>query len=345
MITIDGAQGEGGGQVLRSALTIALLTGTPLEVINIRAGRHQPGLLRQHLACVRAAQAISNGHCEGAALGSQHIRFTPKAVNAGNYQFAIGSAGSTVLVCQTILLPLALANGVSQVQFAGGTHNGWSPSLTFFERSFLPLLRTMGVQAEVTVEQLGFHPAGGGRWQLTIKPCQQLQPLRLTEGIAERAARMEYCAIDVIQAELPASIVQREIATTQQQLNWADAATNVQRVTAACPGNSLHLSVACADYHLMVEQIGERRLSAETLAKTTATQLQALIKANVAVDEYLADQLLLPIAIAGEGSFTTVQPSLHTQTNIAVIAQMLGKQFSVTEFGDNRWRIALAADG
>ncbi|WP_417760494.1 RNA 3'-terminal phosphate cyclase [Shewanella sp.] len=344
MITIDGAQGEGGGQVLRSALTIALLTGKPLEVVNIRAGRNKPGLLRQHLACVRAAQAISNGHCEGVELGSQRIRFTPGKVQAGDYQFAIGSAGSTVLVCQTILLPLALANGESCVSFAGGTHNGLSPSLTFLTQSFLPLMQRMGISTAVNIDQLGFYPAGGGRWQLTIQPTAQLQPLTLLEGLAARAAQQANCAINVVLADLPESIVEREITSVRQQLNWPAVAANVQRVHAASPGNSLHLSVIADGYQLMVEQMGEQRLRAETLAFRTAERLQALLKANVAVDDYLADQLLLPIALAGAGGFTTVAPSLHTQTNIAVIEQMLGQRFMVTELEAERWQIMLDTD-
>ena len=169
-LVIDGAQGEGGGQVLRTALTLSILTKQPIELINIRAKRNKPGLLRQHLTSVLAAKKICGAKTEGVELGASRIRFSPGEVQPGAYHFSISTAGSTVLVCQTILPVLMLADASSEVIFEGGTHNGMSPSLCFLEHSYLPVLKMMGVECKIDVSKLGFYPAGGGRWKLTIKP-------------------------------------------------------------------------------------------------------------------------------------------------------------------------------
>lgn len=176
-LVIDGAQGEGGGQVLRTALTLSILTQRPIEIVNIRAKRKKPGLLRQHLTSVLAAQAICEASTEGVELGSSRIRFSPGEVLPGDYRFAIGTAGSTVLVCQTILPVLALAKAGSKVEFEGGTHNGMSPSLCFLEQSYLPLLKLMGIDCKIVKSSLGFYPVGGGKWQIEIKPAKVLSQL------------------------------------------------------------------------------------------------------------------------------------------------------------------------
>ncbi|WMS88908.1 RNA 3'-terminal phosphate cyclase [Pleionea litopenaei] len=156
MKTIDGAFGEGGGQVLRSSLTLSMITKTPIELINIRAKRSKPGLMRQHLTAIEAAKTICNAEVVGANLGAETIQFYPGEIQAGNYDFSIGTAGSTVLVCQTILLALAYAPDHSRVRFEGGTHNGLSPSLCFFEQSYLPVLRQMGLTCDLDVGMTPF---------------------------------------------------------------------------------------------------------------------------------------------------------------------------------------------
>lgn len=178
-LIIDGSMGEGGGQVLRSSLTLAMLLQQPFEIQNIRAGREKPGLLRQHLTCVRAAATICNAKVTGDVLGSDRVSFEPGPVTPGDYHFVIGSAGSTTLVCQTLLLPLAMAGAQSRIRFEGGTHNGLSPSLDFLRTSFLPVLAQMGLRTEIQARSYGFYPAGGGDWSIQIEPVTTLQPLQL----------------------------------------------------------------------------------------------------------------------------------------------------------------------
>lgn len=338
---IDGSQGEGGGQVLRTALTLSILTQQKIELINIRAGRKKTGLLRQHLTSVLAAQEICGAITEGVELGSTRIRFSPGKVKSGNFHFAIGTAGSTVLVCQTILPVLALARESSTVTFEGGTHNGMSPSLSFLEQSFLPVVKSMGVACEVHTTSLGFYPAGGGKWQIAIEPTQALKSVHLTEAGSHFEKDSGNCSLNALVSLLPESIGQREITKAQEILDWQDALSQVQEVTTPGPGNSFQLSIDSKTHCNVFEVVGELGVSAERVAKRAAGRVNKFIHAQAAVEEHLADQLLLLIALAGSGSFTTTKPSLHTTTNINVIKQILGKKVLVNQLTDTLWRVSL----
>src|SRR6516225_361743 len=171
---IDGSQGEGGGQVLRSSLALALVTGKPVTVDRIRAGREKPGLMRQHLTAVNAAVEICGGHATGAALGSRSITFEPQPVRPGEYRFDVGSAGSATLVLQTVLPALLIAEGPTTLILEGGTHNAWAPPFDFLEKAFVPLVNRMGPHVEVELDRHGFYPAGGGRFRVHIQPARML---------------------------------------------------------------------------------------------------------------------------------------------------------------------------
>lgn len=340
-LTIDGSQGEGGGQVLRTALTLSILTQQSIELINIRVGRKKTGLLRQHLTCVLAAQEICEATTEGVELGATRILFSPGQVKSGDYQYAIGTAGSTVLVCQTIFPVLALAKGNSTVTFEGGTHNGMSPSLCFLEHSFLPVLKSMGVNCVVNTTKLGFYPAGGGKWQISIEPTQKLSPIHLSEAGSHFAQSSENCSLTALVSLLPEAIGQREIATAKKILRWSDAKSQVQKVVTPGPGNSFQLSIKSKTHCSVFEMVGELGVSAERVAKRAAGRVNKFIHAEAAVEEHLADQLLLPIALAGSGSFTTTKPSLHTTTNIEVIKLILGVEIQIEQLNDVLWKVYL----
>jgi RNA 3'-terminal phosphate cyclase (ATP) len=344
-IIIDGSQGEGGGQVLRTALTLSILTQQNIELINIRAGRKKTGLLRQHLTCVLAAQEICNGTTQGVELGSTRVLFCPGKVKSGDYHYAIGTAGSTVLVCQTILPVLALANTGSNkhstITFEGGTHNGMSPSLSFLEQSFLPVLNSMGVNFAVKITALGFYPAGGGKWQISIEPTQKLSPIHLIEAGSQFAQSSDNCSLTALVSLLPDSIGQREVAAAKKILNWQDASSQVQKVETPGPGNSFQLCINSKTHCSVFEMVGELGVSAERVAKRAAGRVNKFIHAQAAVEEHLADQLLLPIVLAGSGSFTTTKPSLHTKTNIDVIKQVLGIEIQVEQINDVLWKVYL----
>jgi RNA 3'-terminal phosphate cyclase (ATP) len=183
ILTIDGSQGEGGGQVLRSSLAMSLVTGRPFVIENIRAKRSKPGLMRQHLTAVNAATEVSHAEVTGAAIGSARLEFRPGKVESGNYGFSVGTAGSTTLVLQTVLPALLLAEGESNLILEGGTHNPFAPPLDFLTKSYLPLLNRMG--PKVSVDRMsvrpGFYPAGGGRFAVRIQPARQLGRLEIME--------------------------------------------------------------------------------------------------------------------------------------------------------------------
>lgn len=336
---IDGSQGEGGGQILRTAITLAVLTQQNIELVNIRSGRKKPGLLRQHLTAVLAAQQICHGTTEGAELGSTRLRFSPGKVTAGNYHFAIGSAGSTVLVCQTILPILALADGPSTITFEGGTHNGMSPSLSFLQQAYLPILEAMGVECQVDITRLGFYPAGGGKWQLTIAPATKLQPFDLTANGGAFAKQPDNCKVTALISNLPVNIAEREVITVKKRLNWFDAKQHIEQLDGPGPGNSVILTIATDDYHNVFEVVGEHRVTAERVAKKACGQLNKFVYSEAAVEAHLADQLLLWMVLAGKGRFTTTKPSPHTLTNIAVIDQMTGMKIHCEQLTELRWQV------
>lgn len=337
MIKIDGSLGEGGGQVLRTALTLSMLSQQPIEVFNIRAGRRKPGLLRQHLTSLKAAQTISAAKVTGAELGSTHITFIPAAVKGGEYHFSISTAGSTVLVCQTVLPVLALAESPSVISFEGGTHNGLSPSLTFLTHAYLPVLATMGVKTQVEVEQLGFFPAGGGKWQLALEPTQALKAFELSDMTNSHEA--PHIAVQSIVSRLPRSVAEREISTVKRALQRVDLETTIHQCKAAGTGNSLHILVETDTHCCVFDAIGQHGVQAERIAKHLSAQVKLFLQTCTMVDEYLADQLLVPMAIAKNGSFTTTKPSSHTLTNIMVINDILGCSIQAIPLGKSVWKI------
>ncbi|MEJ2700660.1 MAG: RNA 3'-terminal phosphate cyclase, partial [Desulfuromonadales bacterium] len=181
MVRIDGSMGEGGGQVLRSSLTLSLLTGTPFHIDGIRSSRRNPGLRPQHLQAVKAAAAVGRARVEGALLGSMNLLFEPGQARPGEYRFDIGTAGSTSLVLQTVFLPLALAQKPSLVTLIGGTHVAWSPSFHYLEMNWMYWLRRMGFRGSLAMERAGFYPQGGGRIEARIYPAASLSPLILRD--------------------------------------------------------------------------------------------------------------------------------------------------------------------
>lgn len=338
MLTIDGSQGEGGGQVLRTTLALAMCTGTPVRITNIRARRSKPGLMRQHLAAVQAAVDVSGGNVEGAAVGAQEIRFTPDRVRNGDYRFAIGTAGSTTLVLQTVLPALLTAPGPSRLVLEGGTHNPLAPPFDFLQRAFLPLLNRMGPQVEAVLERPGFYPAGGGRIVVRVQPVMHLQPLH----IPERGAILAHRATAMV-AGLPGHIAKRELAVVREKLGWNETDLHIQQLnTEYGPGNALTLEVAAKHVTEVFTAFGEKGVGAETVAERAIKEARSYLAAGVSIGEHLADQLQIPLALAGEGSFTTLRPTLHSLTNIEVIRHFLDVGITLWQVSDKVWRLSVA---
>lgn len=327
-LVIDGSLGEGGGQVLRTSLTLALLTGRPFEMHSIRAGRKSPGLRAQHLAAVRAAAAISNAELDGDAIGSTSLRFEPGAVQSGAYTFDIGTAGSTTLLLQTLVLPLSEAAGSSQVRVVGGTHNPLAPPFEALDRSFLPALSALGHTLELTLERPGFYPRGGGAVTLHVGPSRMVHdPVDWTR----RAAGVRL-ALHVLLGQLPRHVAEREIETVVRGLGWDRRridAEIVERDDVLCPGNALSLIVRGEPFDEVFTVLGERGLPAERVARRLIREAKPYLASDVPVGSHLADQLLLPLARAGGGAFRTLPPTEHARTQARLLETWLGLRIDV----------------
>jgi RNA 3'-terminal phosphate cyclase (ATP) len=319
MLTIDGSMGEGGGQVLRSALALSVITGTPFRIGDIRANRDKPGLRRQHLTAVNAAARVCGGTVDGAEVGSRELTFRPGTPAAGDYHFDIGSAGSTTLVLQTVLPPLLTAGGPSTLVLAGGTHNPGGPPADFLERAFLPVIRRMGPRVHVALERPGFAPAGGGRLVVTVEPVAELSRVDLNERGAVRRRRAR-----AVVAGLPVGIAERELTVVAERAGWAPDELAVERLPEAWgPGNVLLLEIESAHVTEVFSAVGRRGVRAEHLARAAAHEAVRYLAAGVPVGDCLADQLLLPFALARGGSYRTLALTRHSETNIAVIRLFL----------------------
>ena len=336
-ITIDGSIGEGGGQILRSSLTLAAITGKSLVINNIRANRRKPGLLRQHRTCVLAAARACHAVVEGSELGSTRLSFTPGNIQAGQFDFSIGTAGSTILVAQTLMPILLFAKEQSTVKFTGGTHNDMAPSLCFFRKSFLPVLNQMGVNCEVTQISYGFNPVGGGQWTLTANPVDKLTPLSID---AVDSQISDYQIITLFR-KLSKNICESEINSVCKKLDWPDECASIKHAESKGPGNSLQLYVKGQYQQNMIEVFGQNGVAAETVANRAVKQIRTFLHSKTAVESHLADQLLLPLALAGGGSYTTTRPSQHTLTNIDVIKRFLAVDINIEQSSDVAWSVKI----
>tara|TARA_R110002111_G_scaffold67833_2_gene110308 strand:- start:14836 stop:15852 length:1017 start_codon:yes stop_codon:yes gene_type:complete len=319
MIHIDGSNGEGGGQILRSALALSMVTAQPFRIKNIRANRSKPGLLRQHLTAVNAAAEVCAAQVSGAELGSSAIEFTPEKVKGGEYSFAIGSAGSTTLVLQTILPALMTAPEPSVVVIEGGTHNIYAPSVDFLSKSFLPIIERMGPRVHVEIERHGFYPAGGGRIRVEIDPVAKLTPV----SIMERGDILSQSATATV-AGLSPDIAKRELEVIVKKLELDEELLRIEQLADSVgPGNVLSIEIQSEHVTEVFTGFGERGRSAERVAKSTVAQVHHYLHKGVPVWSHLADQLMLPFAMTGAGEFSTCALTPHSETNASVIEQFL----------------------
>lgn len=336
-LSLDGRMGEGGGQVLRTALGLALATGRGFRIHDIRGGRRKPGLLRQHLTAVRAAAAIGAARVEGAELGSSTLEFEPQGLAAGRYAFDVGSAGSAGLVLQAVLPGLLAASGRSVLEVTGGTHNRAAPPFEVLDRALLPLLRRMGAEVELTMVYPGFEPAGGGVYRLEVTGPACLGPLELVEpGVVESMH------LTVWLSRLPRHIAEREVAEVRRRPGFEQVTVEILEVEATGPGNALALELGFARHAVVIAGFGARGVPAEQVAGAAAREAKGLLRSSAAVDVHLADQLLVPLALAGGGSFTTVAASSHATTNAAVIERFLPVTVRFESLAKDLWRATVS---
>ncbi len=334
MIIIDGSYNEGGGQILRTALALSLFTRTPFRIEKIRVRRQKPGLLRQHLAAVKAAVEVGVAEAKGNELGSQELTFIPKDIVPGEYTFSVGTAGSTSLVLQTVLPVLMLASRPSTLTLLGGTHNPSAPPYDFLAKTFAPLLNRMGARVQIELLAAGFYPAGGGMMKVMIHPPSNLQALDLTTRGQPRGR-----AARVLISNLPRSIAQRELTVLNEKLAWESMYVRIEGVSSPGPGNVVFLELEGEHVTEVFTGFGERGVRAEAVAEQVIMESRRYLASDAAVGEHLADQLLLPLALMKGGVFTTLSPTAHTHTNIDTIKKFLSTEISVAPKGNRTYKV------
>ncbi|MCC8670810.1 RNA 3'-terminal phosphate cyclase [Xanthomonas arboricola] len=335
MIEIDGA--AGGGQLLRTALTLSLCTGTGFVMHNIRGARSRPGLMRQHLTAVNAAAAIGQARTHGAQIGATALRFEPGQVLPGTYRFATGSAGSATLVLQTVLPALWQAATPSSLTFEGGTHNPLAPNVDFIADCYLPALQRMGVRVSAVLERHGFYPAGGGVLRVAVEPCARLQ-----HAVFDARGALESIEAKILISGLSTKIGHRELRVLAARLGVDPSPRHVESVRPALgPGNVALVRVRHAAHVETFAGYGERGVPAERVGERLADQVQRYLDGGACVGEYLSDQLLLPMALAGSGGFTTDAISKHLASNARLIEKFLPVEITWLPMADGQWRVSV----
>ena len=328
MITIDGSQGEGGGQILRTALTLSAVTGRPFRIQNIRANRPKPGLQPQHVKSVEAAARVCQARTTGNALDSTELTFEPGEITPGEYRFDIGTAGSVALVLQTVFVPLSLAGSSSRVEITGGTHVPWAPAFDYLELVWLPFMQRLGYDAELKLERAGFYPRGGGKVTGHIHPAGDRTGLTLLQ----RGSLKQLYGISGY-ARLSRSVAERQKRRAESILRDRryEASIRITELAAPSPGTIL-LLLAVFEFSLCgYFALGARGKPAETVAEEAAQAFLAFTETNGVVDEYLADQLLIPLALVETPSeFRVPKVTRHLLTNRDVISHFLDTPIRIT---------------
>ena len=328
MIKIDGSLGEGGGQVLRSALTLSLMTGERVKIFNIRANRSSPGLGHQHLCAVKQTQTVGKGEVIGGELGSTSLEFQPCTIQSGRYQFNIRTAGATTLVLHTIFLPLSRAATATSFKITGGTHVPWSPSYHYLEMQWLPFMERLGFDAQISLDLAGFYPKGGGQIQGKIKPVEAIKSL----NIGERGSLKQIRGISAV-ANLDRRIAERQRSQVIRRLSEKYHLNDIRikQMPSKFKGTLLLLLAEFEKSQSCYFSLGKPGKPAERVADDTINALESFMMTDGCIDEYLADQLLLPLAFASDiSSFKSSKITQHLMTNAEVINKFIGVQIEIS---------------
>jgi RNA 3'-terminal phosphate cyclase (ATP) len=328
MLTLDGSYGEGGGQIVRSAVTLSAITGRAVRIHDIRAGRPKPGLAAQHLTAVRAAAAICEAEVAGDVLGGRTLEFAPtRKPGAGDYAFDVGaarpggSAGAAALVMQSVLVPLALADARSTVSIAGGTHMAWSPPYDYVRDVWLPALQDLGIDAQVALDAWGWFPLGRGLIRVSIKGRDEGTSQTRSANWDARGP-MQMITGRAVSAELPRHIAERmaDRAGSLLRDTGAEVSIEAHHVEAACPGAGIFLTAHYEFVRCGFSALGRRGLPAEQVAEQAVAELLDHDASDAALEPHLADQVLIPLALApAPSSFSTQHVSRHLTTNAWIV--------------------------
>lgn len=330
MITLDGSQGEGGGQIVRSAISLSAITGQPVTITRVRAGRNPAGLRPQHVTAVEAVAAICNARTRGAEIGSDTLIFEPGGpVRAGAYEWGVGTAGSACLVAQAVIVPLALAVGETQLRLYGGTHVPNSPSGHYLRDVYAPMLLRMGIDAEIYMDSYGFVPEGGGMLTIYLKGSARPESQRLVErGPLERIFGT------AIGCNLPSHIPQRMANRATNLLGALDTLVDIrpQRTRSVSTGAGIFLAAEYENGRAGFGVLGRRGMPSEEVAERAVTPLLMFHDSAGVVDERLMDQLIVPLALAeGPSVVSTSAITSHVRTNVEVVRAFLDRRITIDE--------------
>jgi len=330
VITLDGSQGEGGGQIVRTAVTLSAITGQPVEITRVRAGREAPGLRPQHVTAIQAVGSLCDAQMRGVEIGSEALVFEPgSSVRAGEYEWGVGTAGSACLVAQAIILPLALAPGETQVKLYGGTHVPNSPSGHYLRDVYMPLLLRMGIDLELYMDSYGFMPEGGGMLAIYLKGGARPQSQRMVErGALERIFGT------AVGCNLPSHIPQRMANRAVNLLGAIDVPVDIRpmRTRSVSTGAGIFLTAEYENGRAGFGMLGRRGMPSEEVAERAVTPLLMFHDSGAAVDERLMDQLVLPLALAeGPSVVSTNAITRHLRTNVDVVCAFLDRPIVIDE--------------
>ncbi|KPK34238.1 MAG: RNA 3'-phosphate cyclase [Nitrospira bacterium SG8_35_1] len=324
-IELDGSYGEGGGQILRTALSLSCVTGHALKLFNIRGGRKKPGLMPQHITCVNAASEITGAKIKGAEAGSTELIFVPGKTMPGNYIFDIKTAGSCTLVFQTLLPPLMFGEGSSIITIRGGTHVPLSPTYHYLSEVLLTMLRNVGVHVDSTIYKYGFYPKGGGEVKFTVHPVSQVKGLDLSER-GELIALHGYSAV----SRLPVQIARRQKNAMEQKVKSFPADIQIMNVVSPGEGTFTFLAAQYENTFAGFSSIGKRGKPAEKVGAETASAFLDFNCKSTVFDPHLADQIVLYLSLSRQdSSFTTSCITEHLLTNLWVIKKFIDIHYQV----------------
>ncbi len=341
MVHIDGSYGEGGGQILRTALALSTLLNRPIQLTRIRAGRKNPGLQPQHLKSIEALAKITEATTEGVHIGSEAITFIPKKIRPGNYEFDIGTAGSVTLLLQALLLPLSLSESTSHLVLTGGTHVEWSPPFHYLSEVLFPVLSSMGIEAKADIKKWGWYPKGGGRVEMGIYPASGIKPVTLTH----RGALKRIYGLSA-SSNLPSHVAERQrdqaLKRVEQELNLEGKIEVLSEMPSLGQGSFLFLVVESERVRAGFSSLGRKGKRAEEVADEVVDSIKEYLRSEACIDPHLADQLVPFMAFAkGESSFTTTKITEHLLTNLWVIEHFINLSVAISGKRGERGKIDL----
>ena len=331
MIEIDGSLGEGGGQILRTSVSLSAVTGKPVKIVNIRAKRKNPGLAPSHMTSIDSVAKISDADVDGLYPGSQEIAFSPREILGGEFEFDVGTAGSISLVLQTCLIPAALSKSRVVINVKGGTDVNWSPPIDFMRMVHLPILERFGPACDLEMTARGFYPEGGGEVRLEVSPVSKLQAVKIEErGQVRSVEGVAYAQ------NLPEDVALRiKHAAIKKLVDFKGVTIELDFRGGHSTGAGIVLVARCDNTLLGASVLGAKGVRSETLGENCALDLVETVDSGATVDEHMLDQVLPYMALAeGNSVVLAEEMTAHAGTNISVIEKFLGKRFSVEEAGE-----------